>query len=120
MMRRGTAFGLSVSDTRHASRYVLGQWRSLALLVVLCFLASGLAVVQPWPLKLLVDTAFGSQTPPQWLGLAGNDAGALIVVAAIARFFAYGLTSLVEVAMTYGWMRAGQRMVYDVAADLYD
>jgi ATP-binding cassette subfamily B protein/subfamily B ATP-binding cassette protein MsbA len=119
-MRRGTAFALSVSDTRHASRYVLGQWRSLALLVVLCVLASGLAVVLPWPLKLLVDTAFGSQTPPEWLGLAGTDAGALIVIAAIASFFAYGLTSLVEVAMTYGWMRAGQRMVYDVAADLYD
>ena len=120
MMRRGTAIRLSVSDTRHASRYVLGQWRSLTLLVALCFLASGLAVVQPWPLKLLVDTAFGSETPPEWLGLVGNDAGALIVVAAIASFFAYGLTSLVEVAMTYGWMRAGQRMVYDVAADLYD
>ncbi len=108
------------ADYRHASRYFLRQWRSLAVLVALCLVASGVAVVQPWPLKLLVDTAFGSQTPPQWLGLAGNDAGALIVVAAIASFFAYGLTSLVEVATTYGWMRAGQRMVYDVAADLYD
>jgi ATP-binding cassette, subfamily B, bacterial len=76
--------------------------------------------VQPWPLKLLVDTVFGSQIPPAWLGLASSDAGALIVVAAIACFLVYGLTSLVEVATTYGWMRAGQRMVYDVAADLYD
>ncbi len=114
-----TPVGLA-ADYRHASRYFLRQWRSLAVLVALCLVASGVAVVQPWPLKLLVDTAFGSQTPPQWLGLAGNDAGALIVVAAIASFFAYGLTSLVEVATTYGWMRAGQRMVYDVAADLYD
>ena len=120
MMRRGTAFGLSLSDTRRASRYVLRQWRSLSLLIGLCFLASGLAVVQPWPLKLLVDTVFGSQMPPAWLGFAGNDAGALIVVAAIACFLTYGLTSLVELATTYGWMRAGQRMVYDVAADLYD
>jgi ATP-binding cassette subfamily B protein/subfamily B ATP-binding cassette protein MsbA len=108
------------ADYRHASRYFLRQWRSLAVLVALCLVASGLAVVQPWPLKLLVDTAFGSQTPPDWLGFAGNDAGALIVVAAIASFLAYGLVSLVEVATTYGWMRAGQRMVYDVAADLYD
>jgi ATP-binding cassette subfamily B protein/subfamily B ATP-binding cassette protein MsbA len=108
------------ADYRHASRYFLRQWRSLAILTALCFAASGLAVVQPWPLKLLVDTAFGSQTPPAWLGLAGNDAGALIVVSAIACFLAYGLTSLVEVGTTYGWMRTGQRMVYDVAADLYD
>ena len=72
MMRRGTAFGLSVSDTGMLPAMSLRQWRSLALLVVLCFVASGLAVVQPWPLKLLVDTAFGSQTPPEWLGLAGR------------------------------------------------
>ena len=52
------------ADYWHAFRYFLRQWRSLAVLVALCFVASGLAVVQPWPLKLLVDTAFGSQTPP--------------------------------------------------------
>ena len=119
MSSRGTPPRLA-ADYWHASRYFLRQWRSLAVLIALCFVASGLAVLLPWPLKLLVDTAFGSQTPPEWLGLAGNDAGALIIVAAIASFFAYGLTSLVEVAATYGWMRAGQRMVYDVAADLYD
>ena len=119
MSGRKTPINLA-ADYRHASRYFLRQWRGLAGLVALCFVASGLAVVQPWPLKLLVDTVFGSEAPPAWLGFAGNDAGALIVVAAIACFLAYGLTSLVDVAMTYGWMRAGQRMVYDVAADLYD
>jgi ATP-binding cassette, subfamily B, bacterial len=119
--------GVLPADYRHASRYVLRQWRRLALLVVLCFVASGLAVVQPWPLKLLVDTAFGSESAPAWLGalgLTGSDerstAAALIVIAATASFLAYGLTSLVDVAMTYGWMRAGQRMVYDLAGDLYD
>ena len=115
------------ADYRHASRYILRQWRSLVLLVLLCFVASGLAVVQPWPLKLLVDTAFGAGSPPTWLGalgLMGSDprsvATALVVIAATGSFLAYGLTSLVELAMTYGWMRAGQRMVYDLAADLYD
>lgn len=126
MSGRETPTGVP-ADYRHASRYVLRQWRSLALLVLLCFVASGLAVVQPWPLKLLVDTAFGAGSPPEWLGalgIAGSDgrsvAGALVVIAATGSFLAYGLTSLVEVAMTYGWMRAGQRMVYDLAADLYD
>jgi ATP-binding cassette subfamily B protein/subfamily B ATP-binding cassette protein MsbA len=119
MSGRSSPTGL-LTDYRHASRYFRRQWHSLATLVALCFVASALAVVQPWPLKLLVDTVFGSQVPPAWLGLIGSDAGALIVVAAIGCFLAYGLTSLVESAMTYGWMRAGQRMVYDVAADLYD
>lgn len=125
MSGRKTPSGLP-ADYRHASRYFLRQWRSLVALVVLCFVASGLAVVQPWPLKLLVDTVLDSETPPAWLGalgLTGSDersAAALIVIAATGSFLAYGLTSLVEVAMTYGWMRAGQRMVYDLAADLYD
>src|SRR5512134_3589564 len=126
MSGRKTPAGVP-GDYRHASRYVLRQWRSLGLLVALCFVASGLAVVQPWPLKLLVDTAFGGGSPPAWLGalgITGSDersvAAALVVIAATGSFLAYGLTSLVELAMTYGWMRAGQRMVYDLAADLYD
>jgi ABC-type multidrug transport system fused ATPase/permease subunit len=120
MRSRNTASSIQAADYRHAARYIFRQWRSLAVLVALCLVASGLAVVQPWPLKLLVDTVFGTQSPPEWLGLAGNDARALIVVAAIASFLAYGLTSLVDVALAYGWTRAGQRMVYDLAADLYD
>jgi len=114
-----------IGDYRHACKYFLRQWRGLAFLVVLCFLASGLAVLQPWPLKLLVD-AFASATPPPWigsLGLSGSDAkrdaGLLIVIAAVGSFLVYGLSSLVEVALSYGWMRSGQRMVYDLAADLY-
>src|SRR5262245_32145353 len=119
-MRGREASGNLAADYRHASRYFLRQCRSLVVLVALCFVASGLAVVQPWPLKLLVDTVFGTQSPPQWLGLVGNDARTLVVVAAVASFVAYGLTSLVDVAIAYGWTRAGQRLVYDVAADLYD
>src|SRR6185503_20534159 len=114
------ASSVQAADYRHASRYVLRHWRSLAVLVALCLMASALAVVQPWPLKLLVDTVFGTQRPPEWLGLAGNDARALIVVAAMASFLAYGLTNLVDVAVAYGWTRTGQRMVYDLAGDLYD
>ena len=120
MRTRAPSFRMQAADYVHASRYFLRQWRSLAVLVALCFVASGVAVAQPWPLKLLVDTVLGSQKPPSWLGLAGNDAGALIVVAALGCFLAYALTSLVDMAITYGWMRTGQRMVYDAAADLYD
>ena len=127
MMRVGRSVRTAAGDYRHAFRYIGRQWRSLALLVALCFGASALAVVQPWPLKLLVDTLFGTQGAPAWLGVLGLDgsdprstAAALIVIAAVASFLAYGLNTLIEIATTYGWMRTGQRMVYDLAADLYD
>src|SRR5262245_56781139 len=106
---------------RHAFRYFLRQWRSLTVLVALCFVASALAVVQPWPLMLLVDTALGRENPPGWLAALGlGSSAALIVIAAGGAFLAMGLNAVVEVANAYGWARAGQRMVYDLAADVYD
>jgi ATP-binding cassette, subfamily B, bacterial len=120
MSGRRTDSGLA-ADYRHASRYFLRQWQSLAALVGLGVLLSGIAVLQPWPLQLLIDTLLRSQGPPLWIERLGiSDPAALIVIAAIATFFALGLNAIAEVAMNYGWTRAGQRMVYDLAADLYD
>jgi len=117
-----SSLGALIGDYRHACKYFLRQWRGLAFLAVLCLLTSGLAVLQPWPLKLLVDTVFTSGTPPTWissLGAQGSGARFLIVIAAIGSFLVYGLSSLVDVVLAYGWMRSGQRMVYDLAGDLY-
>src|SRR5882672_8712411 len=112
-MPETSSFDASIGDYRHACKYFLRQWRGLASLVLLCFLASGLAVLQPWPLKLLVDAVFNSGTPPAWISSLGiPDARLLIVIAAVGSFLVYGLSSLVEVALSYGWMRAGQSMVY--------
>src|SRR5258706_5024293 len=116
------SLGALIGDYRHACKYFFRQRRGLAFLVVLSFLTSGLAVLQPWPLKFLVDAVFTSGTQPTWissLGIRGLDARLLIVIAAIGSFLVYGLSSLVEVALSYGWMRSGQRMVYDLTADLY-
>src|SRR5712672_247610 len=115
-----SSLGALIGDYRHACKYFLRQCRGLAFLAVLCLLTSGLAVLQPWPLKLLVDTVFTSGTPPTWissLGAQGSGARFLIVIAAIGSFLVYGLTSLVDVVLAYGWMRSGQRMVYDLAGD---
>src|SRR5882672_8808149 len=121
-MPANSSLDMLIGDYGHACKYFLRQWRGLAFLVVLCFLASGLAVLQPWPLKLLVDTVFTPGMPPTWissLGAQGSDARLLIVIAAIGSFLVYGLSSLVDVVSSYGWMRSGQRMVYDLAGDLY-
>src|SRR5258707_13295771 len=106
-MPETSSLDASIGDYRHACKYFLRQWRGLAFLVVLCFLASGLAVLQPWPLKLLVDTVFTPGTPPAWissLGAQGSDARLLIVIAAIGSFLVYWLSSLVDVLLAYGWM----------------
>src|SRR5262249_31549560 len=77
-------------------------------------------------LKLLVDTVSGTGKPPSWIassGLLGADsarnAGLLIFIAAFGALLCYGVGSLVDAVLSYGWMKTGQRLVYDVAGDLY-
>jgi len=110
-----------IGDYRHAFRYFRREWRSLAGLVGLCFLASSLAALQPWPLKLLIDTVSGR--PPEWIGFfrAGGKetAGVVILVAACGTLLFYGLTSVVDAVSSYGWMKTGQRLTYDLAGDSY-
>ena len=113
-------------DYHRASRYGLRQWPQLAGLTALSLFASGFAVMQPWPLKFLIDDAFGTAPLPDWIAAlisapsGEKPVGILIVVAAFASFLVAGLASLAEVSLAYGWLKAGQRMVYDLAADLYD
>jgi len=122
----GSSLSVATADYRHACKYFLREWRSLAFLVALCGLASGLYVLQPWPIKLLIDTIFGSGRAPLWLNHLGLEtsnpkthAAVLILAASIGTFLIYGSISLVEVGLSYGWMKSGQRMVYDLAADIY-
>ncbi|HEY7118342.1 MAG TPA: ABC transporter ATP-binding protein, partial [Tepidisphaeraceae bacterium] len=105
--------------------YALRQWRWLLGVGVLSCVAAGVAVAAPWPLKLLVDGALGSEAAPGWLsrGLAmvgvGATPAALVVVAAIASLGIFLVTSLVDAGLSFGWTAAGQRMVYDLAGDLF-
>jgi ATP-binding cassette subfamily B protein/subfamily B ATP-binding cassette protein MsbA len=92
---------------------------------VLSCAASAVAVLTPWPLKMLVDCALGDQQTPAWvarsLGIAGLQptTTALVAVAAIASLVVYLLGSIVNAGLSFGWTAAGQRMVYDLAGDLF-
>ena len=60
-------------------RRILGfaqtEWRSLACAVAVSVLFAGLAAVQPWPLKLLIDYAVGDAVLPVWMQTAFGSAG---------------------------------------------
>jgi ATP-binding cassette, subfamily B, bacterial len=113
-----------MSRYRRLARYPLRQWRSLLLIVVATLGFSVTAALQPLPMKLLVDDALGGGTPPGWvrtvIGWAAEPTpGAVLVAAAVASLLLLLLNSALTVAVSWGWTAAGQRMVYDLASDLF-
>jgi ATP-binding cassette subfamily B protein len=105
--------------------YVAAQWPALALIVLLTVAASLLTAFQPWPLKLLVDYALGTASPPDSLRLLLAKFSlrptpvVLIVLAAVASFLLFAVNSAVDAGFTWAWARAGQRMVYGLAAAVF-
>jgi ATP-binding cassette subfamily B protein/subfamily B ATP-binding cassette protein MsbA len=105
--------------------YVLPYWRGWILIVVVTLLSSAFGLLQPWPLQMLVDNVLGSQPVGGLAALiterlpgAVTPRGLLawVVVAGLAVF---AVNSLIDVVLTFAWIRVGQRMVYDLAGDLF-
>jgi len=92
---------------------------------VLSCAAAAVAVLTPWPLKLLVDCALGGEAAPAWvtrtLGAMGigSTTTALVAFAAVASLAVFLLASVADAGLAFGWTAAGQRMVYDLAGDLF-
>ena len=105
--------------------YVVPQWPNLVVAMGLSVAAATAAALQPWPLKLLVDHALGSQPLPEALQRGLADAGiasvaaTLVAVAALVALAVFALEAALDAALTVAWSRAGQRMVYALAGDLF-
>jgi ATP-binding cassette subfamily B protein/subfamily B ATP-binding cassette protein MsbA len=110
---------------RRLLRYAAGDRKGWALIVAMTLSGGALGLLQPWPMKVILDHVLGQQPPAgvlAWgLGLlpgAGTTHGLLawMVAAGLAVF---GLTSAADVVLTRAWVRVGQRMVYRLAGDLF-
>ncbi len=106
---------------RYASRYRQG-W---ILILVVTLLSSASALLQPWPLKILVDHVFGSKPMSEvvrsvvmFLPGASTLEGLLVWVA-LAGLAIFAIDSILDVILTFSWIRVGQRMVYNLAGDLF-
>jgi ATP-binding cassette subfamily B protein/subfamily B ATP-binding cassette protein MsbA len=95
--------------------YFRQQRARLLALVVMSGLFSATTVLQPWPMKLLVDYALGDAG----MG-AGMSASAMIWFAAGATLGLFLINVLLDVVVSRTWMATGQRMVYDLAADVFE
>ena len=105
-------------------RYAWRERRALLLILAMTSLYAGVAALQPWPLKLLVDWALGDKagaTLP-WFGagmtLTLSPVGWAVAAAALSLTL-FAANSLLDAGLTWAWSSAGQRMVYNLAADLF-
>lgn len=110
---------------RRMIRYPLRQWPALMVVFGLTVLTSAITVLQPWPLKILVDYALNGMAIPVFFHSffeqlsMGITPAVLVISAAIASFGLFAINSLLDVALNWTWATAGQRMTFNVAADLF-
>ena len=102
----------------------LRRWPGFLAIVVVALVSSATAAIEPWPMKLLVDSALGEVVPPkivndvlQVFSLTPTREN-LVVVAALAGLAAFVFSSCLDVISSWLWSRVGHGMVYELGADL--
>src|SRR5439155_11763817 len=98
---------------------------ALAVVALLTVVTPLITALAPLPLKLLVDHALipasAAMTDTSVLNHLPlpQSRTALIAAATGASLALFLLASLLEACLTFAWSSAGQRMVADLAADLF-
>ena len=105
--------------------YAFRRWKQLVLVLVTTLLRIGLDVLKPWPLAFLVDYVLKSIPMPPALAqfvelLPGPiTTGYLIAWSVGATVLLFLFSWALGVMTNYTNISLGQRMVYDLAADLF-
>jgi ATP-binding cassette subfamily B protein/subfamily B ATP-binding cassette protein MsbA len=123
-MRTDADTSSRVRGYRRLCGYAAPYRRGWVTIVATTLLSTALSVLQPWPIKVLVDHVLGD-TPMRgslaaierlpWAGTRGGLLG-WVVLAGILLFV---VNSVVEVVLSLQWTRVGRRMVYQLARDLF-
>ena len=110
---------------RWLARYAWRRWLDLLVVVATMLCKIGLDVLKPWPIIFLVDYVLqGKATSPLFPHLVALLPGAhrsenLVAWAVGATVLIFLLSWSIGLANAYANITLGQRMVYDLAADLF-
>src|SRR6266702_2300444 len=105
--------------------YAFRRWQQLLVVLITMFLRIGLDVLKPWPLAFLVDYVLKAIPKPPALArfvalLPGPTNPTHLIgwcVSAIVLIFLF--SGALGLLTSYTNISLGQRMVYDLAADLF-
>ncbi len=105
----------------HAWPFIRAQSRDAAAGLLITMLGIGASLLQPWPMKIIVDNILvGSQPMPRWLGrMYDSKPGALLAVCG-GLLMIYALRGALSAWGTTHLVRAGLRMTYELRCRLYE
>ena len=110
---------------RWVSGYALRRWHGLIAVLATMIAKIGVDLLKPWPLKVLVDYGLSGQAlTPALAAIAGVLPGAetpegLITWSVASTVLLFIAAWALGVATAYANIGFGQRMVYDLATDLF-
>ena len=107
--------------------YLWPYRRRLALLAVLLLAEVGLGALQPWPLKVVIDNVLNNAAHPfpepirSWMNaVSGGQMLAMLIIVVAAGVLLQVVNQFVSAYGTQVQVDAGQRMVYDLRAKLFE
>src|SRR5919109_5200888 len=92
-------------------------WRMIGAALVQVVFISGVELLKPWPLKLIIDHVLGGQ-PLVW-PLVSWSRETLLLVACVSLVGIYGVLGGLQMLHNSTTIRIGQGMVDDLRAALY-
>jgi ATP-binding cassette, subfamily B, bacterial len=114
-----------VKKIRRLLPYVWPHRGGLTVVLVTLLFGVCLDVLLPWPIKILVDNILGPQPLPPWaagaiayIPGASNPSG-LVAWLAFATILLHIAHNVLAMISTTAFVSLGQRMVYDLGADLF-
>jgi ATP-binding cassette subfamily B protein/subfamily B ATP-binding cassette protein MsbA len=97
-----------------------GQQPAAIAGLALTFLSIAASLLQPWPLKVIVDSVLGSVPMPAWLASFANDKPAALLVVCLALLVIHLVRGGLSAWGTTYLVRAGLRMTQELRYRVYE
>jgi len=122
------------AETLHARRqrgyrrllgYAMPHRRGWLAIVAATLLSTGLSLLMPWPIQVLVDHVLGEVPLGGPLAAAAErypflaSPESLLAGVVLAGLLIFVVSSIAEVVLTMQWTRLGRGMVYKLSGDLF-